>query len=763
VSARRALLVCGALLATLPVVVVSSALADPPRTFEQVTPADNGAYGVVSPQQQTAYPGTALGTVLGGESFGKHLEPLDFVSGDGTQVVYSSTGAIAGADPNGYDTFRASRGVSGWSTTWVSPHTPASTDALLFDMFEGASADGSTVTFSPETESPNGAGVSLDSADPTTVDPNSPNDLYQESGPRSSEWISRGPQPAVSEYPVPPHSSGSVNGDILDGISADGKTVVWESPEAIMPGQLDKTFVNIYERSNGVTTRVTVTSAGTSPETGSSYIVAESNTSKTPSVRTQHAVSLDGSRIFFLSPEQLTPQAPSDGSTSLYLRSGNQTILVAAGSDRAPVNPMVVGYEDATPDGSHVYYTRAPGRGVGEVQAPYQLYDYNVGTQTTSLVSADQSGNPSSDPTQTVGYVTSSADGSHVYFVSEAPLDPANQGPMQQNYGLFERVGGASGHTRFIASLSELGGFKGCEAGYGGGNGCPIPVYSARASRDGSRLFFTTATHLTEDDQRPATDSKGKPLFDVYAYDDTTGQIVRVSQGPAGGNGPYSATMGILPLAFYGSHTSPLGVDPRDITPDAGRVFFSTAERLTLDAADNGKIKIYQWQNGATTLVSPSDAGGASPADAIYADNSTDGSNVFFSTTDSLSCGDTDGGESDIYDARIGGTAATCPQPPVPCQATNTCAAVALEPALTPASSLFSGPGNQPVLVNRLTGSKTTTPTRAQKLAKALKVCRKKPHKQRRACESRARKSYGNKVKPKKSSSHPGASGRASR
>jgi hypothetical protein len=727
------------------------AQADPPRVFEQVTPADGGAYGVVSPQLQTGYLLNSIG--LGGGSLAQHVEPLDFVSADGSQVVYSSTGAIGGADPNGYDMFRASRDISGWSTTWAAPHTPPSTDQLLFDMFEGASADGSTVIFTPEgTSGRSSGGVSLDSLDPTTLDPSSPNDLYQQSGPRTSEWVSRGPQPAASEYPVPPTSSGNTNGDTIDGISADGRIVVWQSPEAIMPGQPDKKLINIYERSNGVTTRVSLTSAGTSPDTGSSHIVEEGN-SGTPSLRTQHAVSSDGSRIFFLSEEQLTPQAPSDGSTSLYLRSGNQTILVAAGSDRASVNPMVVGYQDATPDGSHVYYTRGPGtlNGAG---TPQQLYDYNVATQTSSLVSADQSGNPTSDPNQTAGYVTSSADGSHVYFVSEAPLDPANQGPAQQNYGLFERVGGANGHTRFIASLSELSNFIGCEAAYGGGEitagACPIPMYSARASVDGSRLFFTTTTHLTEDNQRPATDTEGHALRDVYVYDDTTGQIVRVSQGPAGGNGPYSATMGIRPTALPGNTSKPLGVDPRDISSDGGRVFFSTAERLTPDAADNGKIKIYQWQNGVTTLVSPSDVGGASPSDAIYADNSTDGSDVFFSTTDSLSCGDTDGGESDIYDARIGGTATTCPQPPPPCQATNTCGAVTPESGLTPASSLFSGPGDQSVIVNRLTSAKITPPTRAQKLAKALKACRKKPHKQRRACESQARKKYGNKVKAKK-------------
>ena len=96
------------------------AQADSPRVFEQVTPAGGGAYGVVSPQLQTEYPGTAWELLLGGEALKQHVEPLNFVSGDGSRVVYSSTGAIAGADPNGYEVFRASHGVAGWSTTWAS-------------------------------------------------------------------------------------------------------------------------------------------------------------------------------------------------------------------------------------------------------------------------------------------------------------------------------------------------------------------------------------------------------------------------------------------------------------------------------------------------------------------------------------------------------------------------------------------------------------------------------------------------------------------
>jgi hypothetical protein len=706
------------------------AQAEPPRVFEQVTPAGSTDFGFVSPQASTEF-------TPGGKATVGLVGAFLFSSTDGDQVVYMSPGDIAGAQAQGFELFRASRGPSGWSSSWASPHEG---DPFLLTLFMDASDDASTVVFSPMS-TPHGEGVSLDPADPTESGPYAPSDLYEQSGPTSSAWVSRGPQSPASE------ESGVAGGDIFDGLSADGSTLVWESTEAIMPGQPDLGHINVYARTGGVTRRVSVASDGTSPETGDSSILRGHG----PSIRGQHAVSLDGSRIFFLSREKLAPEAPSDGSLSLYLRSGSQTILVAAGS---------VGYEDATPDGSHVYYTLT-----SLETGAQELYDYDVATATSSPVAVDQAtGEVSSDPNQTVGYVTSSADGSHVYFVSKAPLDPADQGPAQQNYGLFERVGGATGKTRFIASLNELVQFRGCEGFYNGGTGCPPAVYSARASADGSRLFFTTATHLTPDAQRPATDAQGKPLYDVYVYDDATHQITRVSQGPSGGEGPYSATMGILPFGEVGSTEKNNGVDPRDISADGSRVFFSTREKLTPDAADNGKLKVYEWENGTTTLVSPSDAGGDSPADAVYANNSESGDDVFFSTTDSLSCSDTDGGRPSIYDARIGGTAATCPAPPSPCQATNTCAAVAPEPTLTPASSLFSGPGDQPVIVNRLTAVKTTPPTRAQKLAKALKACRKKPHKQRRACESQAKKTYGTKFKTKQSSSHPGhASRRAAR
>ena len=72
-------------------------------------------------------------------------------------------------------------------------------------------------------------------------------------------------------------------------------------------------------------------------------------------------------------------------------------------------------------------------------------------------------------------------------------------------------------------------------------------------------------------------------------------------------------------------------------------------------------------------------------------------------------------------------------------------------------SSVFTATGNPvspliSVAPSMESKPKPKPPTRAQLLAKALKACKKKPKKQRAACESQAKRKYGTKAKPKKRS-----------
>jgi hypothetical protein len=114
---------------------------------------------------------------------------------------------------------------------------------------------------------------------------------------------------------------------------------------------------------------------------------------------------------------------------------------------------------------------------------------------------------------------------------------------------------------------------------------------------------------------------------------------------------------------------------------------------------------------------------------------------VFFFTRQSLVSQDQDS-NVDIYDAHVeGGISAQNQSSPVPCKHEETCLSTpGSSPVLgAPSSATFSGTEN---LTPPGLGPPSPPLTRAQKLAKALKACRRKPRKKRVACRRAARKRY---------------------
>jgi WD40-like Beta Propeller Repeat len=748
-----------------PLTLAAPALADPSRAFQLVTnaasptpydvfPPASNANPIPTPPDNTPYLSFATAGLVSDLA---DLYGFRAVSPDGSHVIFTASANLAGDTPDGGgadnlgyggpDVYAAIHGPSGWTTKWMSFAGDRPAGAFAQQAYlQGVSQSGGTVLYSPAV-----MGSIFSAPDPNSIDPRDPGATLTRTGedarrpgiPNNYDvYRSDGVADTELAGPLAPPSESLLNPDLAGGLSADGATAVWSSYEAILPGQPDVGVKNLYEQRNGMVSQVSVASNGSSPENGDSYLGNDADPEETPSFtlsqagkrgRDQHAISLDGSRIVFSSTEQLAPGAPADGSTSIYLREGGQTRLIAGGSTSS--NTFVY-YEDATPDVSHVYFVRSAGTAASPSQ-PGELYDYNVATGNTSLVSADQSGNPSSDPNQTAGYVTSSADGSHVYFVSEAPLDPSHP---QANWGLYERVSGNT--TKFIASLPELSGFGSnlqsdytCSEHYVSGKfssigqafgACPVPVYTARASTDGGHLYFASAGALTPDN----TDQRLK----VYHYNDVTGQITLVSKGPSSGNAPYDAY-----FAMPQSTLSDIWVPSLGISSDGSTAFFQTREKLTPDAADNGKMKVYESQNGVTTLVSPGAEGGSGPGDAVYDGNSADGSDVFFTTADAVTCTDSSPGHWRIFDARVGGAPDSCPSQPPPA------ARPLVSPLLgeAPATQAPAASGNVSLLINRLGAATVKKPATCRakankikstrKRAQALKRCRKpKPKKPKR-------------------------------
>jgi hypothetical protein len=217
-----------------------------------------------------------------------------------------------------------------------------------------------------------------------------------------------------------------------------------------------------------------------------------------------------------------------------------------------------------------------------------------------------------------------------------------------------------------------------------------------------------------------------------------------------------------------------------------GRLFFNSPDALVPADVDHQE-NVYEFEPqgvggckpttaDASDLYEPATGGfvglissGTSNQESAFLDASATGGrdseadegggDVFFLTTSQLAPQDLDQAY-DIYDAHECTTVSPCVTPSAttstpPCTTADSCrAAPAPQPSIygPPSSATFSGPGNlappsPPAVV------KPKVQTRAEKLAKALKMCRKYKNKTKRSkCEKTARKAYGAKTDAKKSS-----------
>jgi hypothetical protein len=382
-----------------------------------------------------------------------------------------------------------------------------------------------------------------------------------------------------------------------------------------------------------------------------------------------------------------------------------------------------------------------------------------------------------------------SRDGSWLYFMANGVLAPgAVQGscsdgdqtkpPPGSECNLYALHDGAGGWEapRLVAVLS--------------GEDVPdwktiLNKQTARVSPDGRWLTFMSQQSLTGYDNRDAV--SGKRDEEVYLYhasEGGTGSLVCASCNPTGAR-PLGVENGTEPrLANGESVWKPerwLAADIPTWTPyelntalyqsrflsNSGRLFFNARDALVPQDVD-GTEDVYQYEPPGVGGCTSSDASfsersggcvglissGSSTEESAFLDASENGSDVFFLTAAKLSSQDTDT-SLDVYDAHECTTASPClapaPVPPPPCSTGDACKpSPSPQPSIfgSPASATFSGAGNIPPLPAGKPAGKAKSPTRAQKLARALKVCRAKHNKHKRAaCESQARKRYGSKAK----------------
>ena len=453
---------------------------------------------------------------------------------------------------------------------------------------------------------------------------------------------------------------------------------------------------------------------------------------------TQNTVSENGSRVFFTDVE----------TGIIYIREpeAERTIQVSAGIEPAY-------WRAATPSGSFVFYTE------GE-----DLYRYNVEARQREALTSGAAG--------VQGTLGTSDDGSYAYFAATAKLasnqngnEEAAESGADNLYEWHEEVATHTVDKIFIARLlgpnaglpQDEPDWRAYDNGTSEGGGPSGGERSSRVAPDGKAVLFSSVSRLT------SYDNDGE--IELYLYDAerplSSGNPVCTSCNPSGIPATGGAHLTRRNLGLIASPSPRNAFLTHNLSDDGNRVFFQTEEAL-VPGDTNDQLDVYEWERegaGSCERAAPnfseSDGGclylistGQSAQPSYFGDASESGDDVFFFTRQSLVSQDQDL-NVDVYDARVdGGIAAqNSPPPPAPCTSETSCrGASAVAPVFdAPPSATITGegdlvPGN---------GSRRGEPkplTRAQKLARALKVCRKKPRKTRGGCEARARKRYGKRV-----------------
>jgi hypothetical protein len=720
---------------------------------------DCRAYELVSPPYTEGFAITEVGAL----------------SANGSQMIASSLGAFAGteSDPltlgesiDGGPVYEFTRNGSGWAATPLDPNLAR----FPIQTFAGVSSDLTRTLWSTreptesiyaldlELREPDGSMVKVGPMVPPSLTGPPTGYVGEETG--GLEVVGRSRDLSRVLFTVGVNPPGALSflwpGDttsLVDGESLYEYAGTGNSSPALVGVNSQGALISDCETSLG----------GVGRASGTKY----------------NAVSADGETVFFTAVGKSEAECASHSSVhapavdEVYARvGGSKTVAISepstaqCSSCRTSVKAPAE-FEGASEDGSQVFFSTAqqllPGSsGIYE-------YDFeNPEGEKILPVSAGAPGHETSEP-QVAGVVRVSEDGTHVYFVAGAKLTGANSEGREpaegaRNLYVFERDATyPQGRTVFVATLSG-----GDASDWHSNNG-----QRAQATPDGRFLVFASeAPSLTSDDT--------STVRQIFEYDALQEKLVRVS---AGQKAPGGSECRLTKRSEEGYSCDGNTDDPADepelpasrvgltaISNDGSYVFFASADALTPDALNNQVVTEYEarqiYAQSVYEYHSSVANDGGSIADGnvfllsdghdrtlhnivasgvqLYGTDAS-GENVFFSSGDPLVVQDSDTQVS-VYDARVDG-GFPAPVSPVSCEG-EACQGAPSSPVSlgSPASSSVVGGGNLAPPAGSTPAVRPKPLTRAQKLARALRGCSRKPKAKRAACKAQAEKKYGGKA-----------------
>ena len=693
------------------------------RAYEMVSPVDKNNGDVRALVQTTGYP-TAL----------------DQSSVDGSRLTYSSYRSFGEPNAAPYASqYLAERGPDGWSNTVLGPPRDG-------PSFFGAnlSLDNEFRVFSLDL----GQAWLLHETEPTL-------DGCATAG--AAEIYRRDDVTGVYRAlncAAPLDVKPSEFNPEIQGVSNDGAKAIFRATDKLTPDASTTGNQQLYESSGeGELTLVSILPDGRASGEHTSAGTANDFTGSNRFDSVAHALSTDGSRVFW------TSALGEFGAGKIYLREniGRPSTANGVCTPSEPTNACTIAvsesvssaaarFETASADGAKTIFKFEVGSHNGE------LYEFDVAKKKATLIARKM----------LESLLGASEDASRVYFASEEILAGANdQGGAptsgKANLYLYDANKLGADRYRFIATLAD-------SEVHAEESALRLrPFYHvARVSPDGEAALFSSAASLTGYDNIDA--NSGVADREVYLYraaaDEGKGNLVCVScdptgERPSGQKQEYnrSAEPAWIAARIPASQTELY--NSRVLSDGGQRVFFDAYESLSLRDS-NGKEDVYEWEapgsgdcseqassyssanEGCLSLIST----GESPDDSELLDASATGSDVFIATAASLL--PQDRGLIDAYDARVQGGFPASPGQAASCEG-EACQGQAVPPNdQTPASALFTSSGYLLYPLALSVEPKTKSASRAQgvALAKALKSCRKKTKSRRTRCERAARRRF---------------------
>jgi hypothetical protein len=623
------------------------------RAYELVTPADKGA-------AQDMFAGGALSLAL--------------AANDGERFALKTAAAL-GEDPGSgsgesggeVHTYVFSRSQTGWNMVSVSPRGSGQTG------------------YRPSIFTPDLSIVGLEASTYVNFVSHAPGQSFEIGAPG-------GPYQTIATAPINDSVVRANNRDELLGGSSDLSRVFLGSSDHGLTGAstgTDEGASDLYEWTAGRVHLVNVMTDGSVVGACGAKLGFGLSTFGRSA---RNAVSSDGAKVFFTSPDPQTAHLSEPGCEEpkrLYMRVNARETVELSAPEPGVMDPTgfhQAEYQGASANGRKVFFTTSTELTADDTTHANELYEYNTDTRTLTRVSRGVSGHAEAAVSE--HGITVSEDGSTVYFQANGQLTPDAPEHPEKGNNLY-RYNTETGSTHYIGTIAG--------AGYAGG------VAPTEATANG-RFFLFDTTELVGGYNSSTPEG---PADELYRFDDGNGSLTCVSCAPGGAPAKGSAS---LPTAVVELILTP-NLTPQllPMSQDGRYVFFETNEELVpQDTNGTGGVggerisphtDVYEWeQEGAGGCARPSGcvrliSSGKDRSTSLLLGASADGSNVFFSSHSQLAPRDTDE-VGDVYDARIGGGFAP-PASPTQCSG-DACQGAPPSPPLfaESASTLFSGPGN---------------------------------------------------------------------